>query len=257
MAITGLDPTLERALDLGGVFVFALSGASLAVRRGFDVVGLAVLAVATGVGGGITRDVLLGDLPPAAVRDQTYLVVPLVAAAVVLLGHRVVERLARPVLVFDAAGLGLFCVVGAAKALDAGLGVLASILLGVVTAVGGGILRDVLARDVPTVFRPDSALYAVPAVVGAAAVAATWSADRLIIRFGYESSPLWRTRSSASSPGNGARSERPVIVNVNVPSAWGTPASQSRLPPPVQANSTRAGLPLDTARMVGWLPSEQ
>jgi uncharacterized membrane protein YeiH len=177
VAVTGLDPTLERVLDLGGVFVFGLSGASVAVRRGFDVIGLAVLAVVTGLGGGVTRDLVLGDIPPVAFRDQAYLAAPLVAALVVLVAHRFVERVARPVLIFDAAGLGLFCVVGTAKALDAGLGVLAAALLGVLTAVGGGIMRDVLAREVPAVFRADSALYAVPAAAGAGVVAALWSAD--------------------------------------------------------------------------------
>lgn len=177
MAVTGLDPTLERVLDLAGVFVFALSGASLAVRRAFDVVGIAVLALATALGGGVTRDLLLGDVPPAALRDQAYLVAALAAAAVVLVAHHAVERAERPVLVFDAGGLALFCVVGTAKALDRGLGVLAAVLLGVLTAVGGGILRDVLAREVPTVFRADSALYAVPAAAGAVAVAVVWSLD--------------------------------------------------------------------------------
>lgn len=177
MTVTGLDPTLERALDLVGVFVFALSGASLAAQRRFDVVGIAALATATGLGGGLVRDVLLGDSPPAALRDQTYLVAPLVATVFVLVAHRVIEVLRRPVLVFDAAGLALFCVVGAAKALDHGLGLVAAVLLGVVTAVGGGVLRDVLAREVPSVFRADSGLYAVPATLGSIAVAAVWSQD--------------------------------------------------------------------------------
>ncbi len=177
MTVTGLEPNLERALDLAGVFVFALSGGLAAVRHRFDVVGIAALAVVTGLGGGMVRDVLLGQGPPAALRDQTYLVAPLLAAAVVLVGHRAVEVLQRPVLLFDAGGLALFCVVGTAKALDRGLGVVAAVLLGVVTAVGGGVIRDVLAREVPSIFRPDSALYAVPAALGAAAVAVTWSAD--------------------------------------------------------------------------------
>lgn len=179
MTVTGLDPTLGLVLDLAGVLVFALSGGSLAVRKGFDVVGILVLATATGLGGGMLRDTLLGDLPPVALADQRYLAVPLVATALVLVGHVAVERAARPVLVFDAAGLGLFPVVGSAKALDHGLGVLASMLLGVMTAVGGGVIRDVLARDVPTVFRADSALYAIPAALGAAATAAAWSQDAL------------------------------------------------------------------------------
>ncbi|MGK2948747.1 MAG: trimeric intracellular cation channel family protein [Acidimicrobiales bacterium] len=177
MTVTGLDPTLERVLDLVGVFVFALSGASLAVRRQFDLVGIVALATVTGLGGGMLRDVLLGEAPPVALRDQRYLMVPLAAALVVAVGHRAIERLERPVLVFDAAGLGLFCVVGTAMALDRGLGVVASVLLGVITAVGGGVLRDVLARDVPSVFRSDSALYAVPATLGACAVATVWPRD--------------------------------------------------------------------------------
>jgi uncharacterized membrane protein YeiH len=175
--LIGLDPTLERLLDLVGVFVFALSGALLAVRRRFDLVGIVALATVTGLGGGLLRDVLLGEAPPAALRDQRYLVVPVVAALVVAVGHRTIERVERPVLVFDAAGLGLFCVVGTAVALDRGLGVVASVLLGVITAVGGGVLRDVLAREVPSVFKADSALYAVPATLGALAVALVWSQD--------------------------------------------------------------------------------
>lgn len=176
MGITGLDPTLERVLDLVGVFVFALSGASLAVRRGFDVVGILALATATGLGGGMTRDVLLGDVPPAALRDQAYLIAPLGATAVIIVGHRAIEAQRRPVLVFDAGGLALFCVVGTAKALEHELGVVSAVLLGVITAVGGGVLRDVLAREVPSVFRPDTALTAVPAALGSIAVAAVWSA---------------------------------------------------------------------------------
>jgi uncharacterized membrane protein YeiH len=179
MTVTGLEPTLERVLDLGGVVVFALSGASLAVRKTFDIVGILVLATATGLGGGILRDTLLGDLPPTALRDQVYLGMPLIASVAVLAGHHVVEKLWRPVLVFDAAGLGLFSVVGSAKALDHGLGVLPSVLLGAMTAVGGGVIRDVLAREVPAVFIADNALYAIPAALGAGATAAVWSSGTL------------------------------------------------------------------------------
>lgn len=168
---------LQRALDLAGIFVFALSGGSMAVRKRFDAVGIVALAIVTGLGGGLVRDVLISDGPPVALRDQALLVAPLVAAVIVLVAHSVVERMERPVLVFDAGGLGLFCVVGTTRALDAGLGVMAAVLLGTVTAVGGGVLRDVLAREVPTIFRPDSALYAVPAALGATATAVVWSLD--------------------------------------------------------------------------------
>jgi uncharacterized membrane protein YeiH len=178
VTVTGLSWNLERALDLTGVLVFALSGASLGARKRFDVIGILTLAAATGLGGGMLRDTLLGEHPPAAMRDQVYLWMPLVATVVVVAGHRAVERMARPVLVFDALGLGLFAVVGAGKALDNDVGVLAAVLLGVMTAVGGGIVRDVLARDVPYVFRPDSALYAIPATLGAVATTAAWTTGR-------------------------------------------------------------------------------
>ena len=173
----GLDGSLERVLDLCGVFVFALSGGSLAARKGFDVVGVVVLAIVTAVGGGMIRDALIGDLPPAALRDQLYLVVAVAASLVVLVAHAWVERLWRPVLVFDAAGLGLFCVVGAAKAMAFGLEPASGVLLGTITAVGGGVIRDVLARDVPAVFRPDTALMAIPAAIGAGATVVAWETD--------------------------------------------------------------------------------
>jgi uncharacterized membrane protein YeiH len=177
VTITGLEPTIERALDLAGVFAFALSGAELGAQKRFDIVGIAALATVTALGGGMARDVLLGDGPPVALRDQTYLVVPLVATVIVLLAHRAVRRIHRPVLVFDAVGLAFFCVVGTVKALDHDLGAVAAVLLGVITAVGGGVLRDTLAREVPVVFRPDSALYAIPAAAGAIAITALWPHD--------------------------------------------------------------------------------
>lgn len=179
MAVSGFEVTVERVLDLTGVFVFALSGASLAARKRLDVVGITVLAAATALGGGMMRDLLLDDLPPVALRDQLYLAMPLAAAALVLVAHRFVERTQPLVAVFDAAGLSLFAVVGSAKALDHGLGVLPAIVLGVMTAVGGGVIRDVLVQEVPAVFRPDRALYAIPAALGGCATAAAWSQDAL------------------------------------------------------------------------------
>jgi uncharacterized membrane protein YeiH len=179
VAVTGFDVALERALDLGGVFAFGLSGALLGAQKRFDVVGISVLAMATALGGGMLRDVLIGDTPPVALRDQAYLVIPLIAVVVVLVAYRTVERLRRPVLVFDASGMAFFCVVGPAKALDYGLGSLSAVLLGVITAVGGGVIRDTLARDIPSVFKPDSALYAIPAALGAAATTVLWWRDAL------------------------------------------------------------------------------
>lgn len=160
--------TLERVLDLIGLFVFAVSGGMLGVRKGFEVVGVTSLALATALGGGIVRDVVLGDDPPRAFRDLWYLIIPLTAAATVFLGHFVVDRhLRRSVLVFDAAGLGLFCVTGAVKAAAYDTSAIGAILLAVITATGGGILRDVLANDQPQIFQPDSRLYAIPATIGA------------------------------------------------------------------------------------------
>lgn len=169
-----ITPNLVQALDLVGIFVFAVSGALLAVRRGFDVVGMLVLAEATALGGGVIRDLILGATPPAAFVDTTYLVVPVLAALLTFFVHGQISRIHGAVLVFDAGGLGLFCVAGTLKALAYGLGPVQSIALGVTTAVGGGILRDVLANEVPTVLRADSELYAVPAILGATVVATAW-----------------------------------------------------------------------------------
>ena len=165
---------MGTAPDLVGIFVFAISGALMAIRRDFDVVGIVVLAVATALGGGIIRDLVLGDTPPVAFARWDYLLVPLVAAAVAFVAHPELQRLSLTLLVFDAAGLGLFCVVGTVKALEHGLSPLSAAILGVITAVGGGVLRDVLARETPALVRPDSELYAVPAVVGAGIVVALW-----------------------------------------------------------------------------------
>ncbi|WP_052091480.1 trimeric intracellular cation channel family protein [Modestobacter caceresii] len=166
-----------QVLDLIGVFAFAVSGALMAIGRDHDVVGIAILAVVTALGGGITRDLVLGDTPPPAFTRWQYLVVALAAAAVTSVAHPWLGRLSRPLLVFDAAGLGLFCVAGTEKALDHGLAPVAAALLGVTTAVGGGVLRDVLARETPALFRADSELYAVPALVGALVVGTASTSD--------------------------------------------------------------------------------
>ncbi|MFB4421812.1 trimeric intracellular cation channel family protein [Streptomyces sp. QL37] len=163
-------PSVQHSLDIVGIFVFAISGALLAVRKNFDVFGIAVLAEVTALGGGIFRDVMIGALPPAAFTDLGYFVTPLVAAALVFFLHPHVERIQAGVNVFDAAGLGLFCVAGTVKAYEYGLGLTSSAALGLATAVGGGVLRDVLANEVPSLLRWDRDLYAVPAIVGAVMV---------------------------------------------------------------------------------------
>ena len=164
-------------IEVIGVFAFAVSGAFLAVRRGFDVVGILILAVVTAIGGGVIRDVLIGDTPPAAFTEWPYFAAPLAAAAVTFFFHPAVERLMRVVLVFDAAGLGLFCVAGTVKAMDYGLGPLPAAALGVTTGVGGGLLRDIVARETPVLVDPRSELYAIPAAIGALVVTLLWELE--------------------------------------------------------------------------------
>jgi uncharacterized membrane protein YeiH len=156
-------PTLV-VLDLVGIFVFAISGGLVAVRKDLDVFGVLVLAGTTGLGGGFLRDVLIGATPPAALADWRYLLVPVVAGLLTFGYHPALGRMERTVNVFDAFGLSLFCVAGALKALDHGLGPVPAALLGMVTGIGGGMVRDVLAGRVPVIFRGE--LYATPALAG-------------------------------------------------------------------------------------------
>ncbi|MDF1603191.1 trimeric intracellular cation channel family protein [Nocardioides sp. YIM 152315] len=165
------DPsTTQIVLDLLGIFVFAISGALVAVRKGLDVFGVLVLAGTTGLGGGFIRDVLIDATPPAALQDWRYLVVPVAAGVLAFVYHPAIGRMERSINVLDAFGLGLFCVTGALKALDFGLGVAPAALMGMVTGIGGGMLRDLLASRVPAVFRGE--LYATPALAGAIVVVA-------------------------------------------------------------------------------------
>jgi uncharacterized membrane protein YeiH len=162
--------TTALVLDLAGTFAFALNGALTAVRAArLDIVGVVVLGMITALGGGILRDVLLGALPPVTFSDWRYLVVAAVGGLVAFGLSRQLERLATPIAVFDALGLSLFAVTGAERAFVLGAGVGQTILLGTITAVGGGTIRDVLVRRVPSVL--SSELYAIPALVGAALVA--------------------------------------------------------------------------------------
>ena len=157
-------------LDLLGTFAFALNGALTAVRHvRLDIVGVLVLGVMTAVGGGIIRDVLIGDTPPAAFRVWYYLTVALLGSLIAFFWREPNRLLLKPVLVLDAVGLSLFCVVGTQKGLDHGLNPGSAVLLGVITAVGGGTLRDVTTGTVPSVLT--SGLYAIPALVGAAITA--------------------------------------------------------------------------------------
>jgi uncharacterized membrane protein YeiH len=164
-------------LDLSGVFVFALSGALAAVGKRLDIVGVTVLGTVAAIGGGLLRDVLLGDVPPPALADWRYVAVSAVASVLVFFFHPQVSRLTRAVRVFDAAGLGLFAVAGTAKALEAGLGPMPACLLGVLTGVGGGLLRDLLLGEIPLVLRTGE-LYAVTALAGSLVVIGADAIDR-------------------------------------------------------------------------------
>jgi uncharacterized membrane protein YeiH len=164
-------PELLVVLDLVGIYVFALSGSLVALRRDMDIVGVLALGVVTGFGGGVIRDVLIDDLPPQVVRGNGYLLVPVLAGVTALVAPGVLHRLRQPVLVLDALGLGLFAAVGATRASTAGLGIVPTVLVGTVAAVGGGLIRDLLADEVPQVLTSGSQLYAIPAALGALIVA--------------------------------------------------------------------------------------
>jgi uncharacterized membrane protein YeiH len=156
------------AFDLGGTFVFALSGAAAGVKNRLDLFGVLVLSFAAGNSGGIARDVMIGAVPPAVIIDWRYPAVSVLAGLITFYWFQDINRLRSPVEVFDAAGLALFAVSGASKAQAYYAGPVATVLLGMLTGIGGGIVRDVLVRKIPTVLRTE--LYAVAALTGAAVV---------------------------------------------------------------------------------------
>ena len=160
--------TLLVALDLIGTFVFALSGAAAGVKHKLDAFGVGVLAFVAGNAGGVTRDLLIGAVPPAAIKDWRYVAVSLAAGGVTFLWYPNVKRLQPVMLLLDAAGLGLFAVAGTQKALAFGVNPFVSALLGMLTGIGGGVLRDLLVNEIPVVLRTD--LYALAALAGAAVV---------------------------------------------------------------------------------------
>jgi uncharacterized membrane protein YeiH len=156
-------------LDLIGVFAFALSGGLVAVRKRLDLFGVLVLAGATGLGGGVLRDLLIGFIPPLGISDWRLVATALASGLVTFIYHPGVERLGRLVKVLDAVGLAVFAVGGALLALARpGIPPLAAIIVGTITAVGGGALRDVLVGQVPEVLRRE--LYALPALLGSTMV---------------------------------------------------------------------------------------
>ncbi|KAA0112428.1 trimeric intracellular cation channel family protein [Mycolicibacterium sp. P1-5] len=161
------EPMLWLVLDLTGTFVFALNGALTAVRAArLDIVGVVTLGMMTALGGGIIRDVVIGDIPPATFRDWRYFALAVAGGLLAFALSKLLNRLEAAITVFDAVGLSVFAVIGSSKAMAFGLGIAPALLLGVVTAVGGGTIRDVLVGQIPTVLR--SELYAIPALAAAA-----------------------------------------------------------------------------------------
>ena len=165
-----MTATFVILLDFIGTFVFAISGALVAVRHRLDLFGVLVLSFAAATAGGIARDVLLGATPPASLVDWRYFAVASLAGLLTFYRHAQVERMRNPVQLFDAIGLGLFAVLGANKALAFGVGPVGAVMLGMLTGIGGGIARDVLVAQVPNVLRRE--LYAVAALAGALVVVA-------------------------------------------------------------------------------------
>ena len=161
---------LLTMFDFAGTFAFAISGALAGARHRLDLFGVLVLSFAAAAFGGITRDVFIGAIPPASIQDWRYVAVSVLAGVVTFFWHAKVRRWQQAVLVFDAAGLGLVAVVGAGKALAYGLDPIPSALLGMLTGIGGGVVRDVLVSEVPAVLRAD--VYAVAALLGASIVVA-------------------------------------------------------------------------------------
>lgn len=160
--------TLVLVLDLCGTFVFALSGAAAGIKQKFDLFGVLVLAFVAANFGGIMRDLLIGAVPPPGIADWRYIAVPVLAGLAAFRWFFLLDRIDGAVQTFDAAGLALFAVSGAEKALNFHLGPITAVLLGMLTGIGGGMVRDVLSSDVPSVFRGN--IYAVAALTGAAVV---------------------------------------------------------------------------------------
>jgi uncharacterized membrane protein YeiH len=212
--------TFGHILDLGGTFVFAISGALAAVNRRLDIFGILVLSFVAGNFGGISRDVLIGAVPPAALIDGRYLLVSVLAGLIAFFLYAGVDRLRSPVLLFDAVGLAFFAVAGAQRAISFGLSPVMAALLGMLTGIGGGVMRDVLLTEIPQVLRSD--LYAVAALAASSVVvigdqfAVPYAASALVggalclgirfmaIRYGWH---LPVARLSARGRANDSRSE--------------------------------------------------
>ena len=154
--------------DLTGVAVFAVSGASAAIAKHLDAFGVVFVGFVAALGGGIFRDVMIDVVPPLAFSDWRYSATAAAASMATFWFHPQIGRLARWVLILDAAGLGLFTAAGTLKALDFGVPVVGAIILGMITGIGGGLLRDLLTAEIPLVLRRGN-LYASAAILGTSA----------------------------------------------------------------------------------------
>ncbi len=151
-------------LDIFGTFVFAVTGAIKAVKCQLDVFGVVILSIATGIGGGIIRDLLTGTAPPEALKHEEYLLICIAAALPVFFLSKNISEKWNIILFLDAVGLGIFTVIGAAKGLGAGLGIIGILITGTMTATGGGVVRDLLANEIPTILKKD--FYATATIIG-------------------------------------------------------------------------------------------
>jgi uncharacterized membrane protein YeiH len=177
-----VDPTTALLIaDLVGVAVFAASGASAGVAKRLDVFGVVFIGAAAALGGGILRDVVIGDFPPLAFADWRFSVTAAAASLLVFFLHPQLVRVRRTVLVLDAAGLGLFTAAGTLKALDFHVPVVGACILGMITGIGGGLLRDLLTAEIPLVLRRE--IYAVAALVGSVAIVfgRRWGVPNLVL----------------------------------------------------------------------------
>lgn len=155
---------LIHYLELLGTFTFAVSGATAAVNKAYDLIGLLTLAFVTAIGGGTIRDILIGNTPVAWMTDDSNILAILAGAAVTALGYSYVKRLTRWLNVFDAIGLGIFTIIGINKGLQAGLPVPICAALGAITGTFGGLLRDVIIGEPPALFTRE--VYAVASITG-------------------------------------------------------------------------------------------
>lgn len=160
-----MEETIIHLLDLAGTLVFAVTGAVKGVRRHLDIFGVTVLACCVGVGGGIIRDLIIGSHPVSALKNEQYILICLATGILTFATARYWMQIRNLIQIADAVGLGVFTFLGAQKAFETGLGCTGIILSGVMTAIGGGIIRDVLTGTIPVVLKSD--FYATASMIGA------------------------------------------------------------------------------------------